>query len=157
MSILDKLLNHPNNEPLDTHYLEGMNSSRHHVFSVYNKYGSLTGANNVLDKRFESNDIEDKQCLGLAAELQFYHTFKDKAQLVPTLDCGDNTDFVGELKGHLVRFDVTTNLLPKKKKWERYLRYKYHYIAVWNKDEGSWSFWVAKKNQQGEFREIRKR
>ena len=155
MSILDRITNHPKIEPLDTHYLEGMNSSRHHVFCVYNKYGSLKGANNVLDRRFEANEIEDKQCLGLSAELQFYHAFKDKAKLVPTLDCGDNTDFVGVIRGHLVRFDVTTNLSPKKKHWDRYLRYKFHYIAVWNKAENSWSFWVPRKNVEGEFKKVR--
>lgn len=153
--LLNNLPNRTKKEPIDTHFLNGMQVSRYHLFCQYNKYGNLSWADDAIDKHFKNNDIEDKQSLGLSAELQFYYQFKDKAGLIPTLDCGDNTDFIGILKGHLIRFDVTTNLSLKKQYWDRYLRFKNHVIVVWNKEENSWSFWVARKDKNGEFRKVR--
>lgn len=77
------------------------------MFSTYHKYG-LTVAERVLDAK--ADVIGRCGSVGLKAELQFYHANKDSMQLVPTLDCGDKTDFVGSYRNRFVRIDVTTNV-----------------------------------------------
>ena len=149
------LPNIPEKDPLETQFLDGMLLSRHHIFAVYNKYGDVKKAGSVLDSCLEKRDIEFKQYHGLDAELQFYHAFKTKMNLVPALDCGDNTDFVGNIKGQLVRFDVTTNLSNKADRWKLYSQYKYHLLALWDFQNNHCSFFVADKGQQCKFRKVR--
>lgn len=134
-------------DDVENHYLEGIVASRHHAFSTYNKYNKII-ADKTLDERFRCGDIDAAQCMGLDVELRFFHAFKDKLHLVPALDCGDNTDFVGLVKGKLVRFDVTKNVDYKRKFWEKYLKYKYHVVAVWDCESNTWSYYVADKIQR---------
>lgn len=142
-------------DTLEVHYLEGMQLSRHHIFSHYNKYGNFYAAGKIADSRFVDGDIDISHNIGLSAELQFYHQFKARFNLVPSLDCGDNTDFVGEIKGHLVRFDVTTNLGYKHDDWEKYTKYKYHLIVLWDEKDNKWSCFVADKTSRGKFKKVK--
>jgi hypothetical protein len=59
---------------------------------------------------------------GLAAELEFYTSFRKDYRLIPTLDYGDATDFAGEIEGRMFRIDVTTSL--KFKQLEDYEPYQ---------------------------------
>ena len=79
----------------------------------------------------------------------FYHRFKDLLSLVPTLDCGDHTDFVGLVNGKLIRLDVTTKLETKHP--EDYRR-KYHYIVVYDTDSPmeEWKFFILGKDDKFE-------
>ena len=127
-------------------YFDGMILSRYHVFSTYNKYAKQNPqkkAGKILTKRLGGGDVELLQVIGLDAELEFYHTFKGKYQLVPSLDCGDHTDFVGMLNGQLTRFDVTTNVSSKQKHWKNYIRYNNQVVVEWDEDNNSWLHYKA--------------
>ena len=129
-------------------HLENMTLSRHHVFATYNKYQNENPnkiAGNVLLDRLNNGDVEQTQYIGLDAELEFYHAFKDKFQLVPALDCGDHTDFVGLWEGKLIRFDVTTNI--NKKRPEDYTRHNNHIVAVWDDQQCSCEYYYVKDGQ----------
>ena len=129
-------------------YFDGMILSRHHVFSTYNKYENQDPqkcARKVLKDRLSEGDVELLQVFGLDAELEFYHLFREELQLVPALDCGDHTDFVGMLDGKLIRFDVTTNVSSKQKHWKNYIRYKNQVVVEWDVDNNSWSYYKADK------------
>jgi hypothetical protein len=131
------------------HYYDGMILSRHHVFSTYNKYESQDPqkcAGNILTKRLNDGDVDLLQVFGLDAELEFYNAFKKNLQLVPTLDCGDHTDFVGMLNGQLTRFDVTTNVSSKQKYWKDYLRYENQVVVEWVVDNNDWMYYKADKD-----------
>ena len=72
------------------HCYDGMILSRHHVFSTYNKCVTQNPqkcAGSTLTKRLNEGDVDLMQVFGLDAELEFYNAFRDKLQLVPTLDC----------------------------------------------------------------------
>ena len=129
-------------------YFDGMILSRHHVFSTYNKYEKQNPqkkAGKILTKRLGEGDVELLQVIGLDAELEFYHLFKREHHLVPSLDCGDHTDFVGMLNGQLTRFDVTTNVSSKQKYWKDYLRYENQVVVEWVVDNNSWMYYKADK------------
>ena len=126
-------------------YFEGMELTRHHVFSTYNKYqnsDAKTIADNVLCNRLKDGDVEVAQYVGLVAELEFYHAFRDKLHLVPALDCGDHTDFVGIRGGKLIRFDVTINLSKKNPK--DYTHMDNHIVAVWDGQNHSCEYYYVK-------------
>ena len=134
-------------------HLEGMTLSRHHVFSTYNKYQNEDPnkiAGNVLLDRLVTGDLEQTQYIGLDAELEFYHAFKAKLQLVPALDCGDHTDFIGMWEGKLIRFDVTTNL--NKKKPQDYSYFENHIVVVYDAQSRSFEYYYA---ENGKFETVK--
>ena len=124
--------------------VEGMVSSRHHIFSSYHKFKDRNPreiADNVLMSRFKKGDLDQSQVIGVDAELAFYHEFKDELNLVPALDCGDHTDFVGMWEGKLIRFDITTNLSYKKP--EDYIYKEYHIVAVWDNQNNDCEYYYV--------------
>ena len=149
VTFIDKLPKDSEVTRMFDHCYGGMILSRHHVFSTYNKYENDTPqeyAGNILTKRLNDGCVEIMQVLGLDAELEFYHLFREKLQLVPTLDCGDHTDFVGMLDEKLTRFDVTTNISFKQKYWKNYLHYQNQVVVEWSVDNKSWSYYNADKD-----------
>ncbi len=88
------------------------NKARKHAFSVFNKYNSYDKSKFFLkDPRYSELKYTAKK--GLLAELYFYSKYKKEFKLTPALDCGDKTDFTGEIESRLSRIDVTTNLSYK--------------------------------------------
>ena len=143
MDIFDSSLDLPKDagiDDLEKHYLDGIVLTRHHVYSTYNKNNDMAVAGKVLDSRVVDNDIDYLQCTGIDVELRFYHTFRPLFDLVPALDCGDHTDFVGVWKGKLVRFDVTSNASKKKDSLSNYLMRSNHIIVEWDKTKKRWRF-----------------
>ena len=106
--------------------------ARHHAFSTCHKCGK-EAANQVILFRHNKQEISDHQCIGVDTELRFYDEFREKIRLVPALDCGDHTDYVGEWKNMMIRIDVTTNL--KYKKVSEYAEDENHLIVLWNIQE----------------------
>ncbi len=86
---------------------ECYNRARHHVFSIFHKYGKIDP--NKFDAITEELELSPTARTGLYAELQFYARYKDNMKLIVGLDCGDKTDFAGEIDGHIAEIDVTTN------------------------------------------------
>lgn len=154
MSVIfyDKLPVRSSVDELEMHHLEGMTLVRHHAFAAYNKTRSHRCAQHIIDERFIKGDINEKQDIGVDLELRFYHDFKDKFDLIPALDCGEKVDFVGQIKGRMVWFDVTWN--KSKKDYRAYLNYKYHLVVEWDKVQGKWAWFVADA-KQGKFRKVR--
>lgn len=101
-------------DPYELTVYDGMTLTRHHVFSAYNKAeredgDSVLSADHALLHQYKGVRVDTNSAMGVDIELKFYHRFRRSLQLVPALDCGDHTDFVGIAKGKLVRFDVTKN------------------------------------------------
>ncbi|MFX0172510.1 MAG: hypothetical protein ACFE9L_11365 [Candidatus Hodarchaeota archaeon] len=110
--------------------IELFNKARKHAFSVLNKYNSYEKAQFFLkDSRYTQLSPTSKT--GLLAELLFYSKYKRKLKLTPALDCGDKTDFTGEIENQLFRIDVTTNL--KYKKTQDYEDFV----------QDGWAFWLV--------------
>jgi len=108
--------------------IELFNKARKHAFSVFNKYQSFEKAKFFLkDVRYSSLTPSSRK--GLLAELLFYSKYKRELKLIPALDCGDKTDFTGEIEGRLSRIDVTTNL--KYKQRSNYEEFIYDNWAFW--------------------------
>ena len=56
----------------------------------------------------------------LAAHLRFYTAYRQVLKLIPTLSCGDCTDFVGEESGKMVRYFVLTDAKGYGDKYQLY-------------------------------------
>lgn len=128
-------------DDLLAHQLDGMVLTRHHVFSAFNKHGVDTSkwAN---DAHYKSGDISESQTIGVNYEIIFYNSFRDELNLVPALDCGDHTDFVGFFKGHYLRIDVTGNIQEKQSAWCEYCKYQDHIVAVYDEASTEWSYYI---------------
>ncbi len=110
--------------------IELFNKARKHAFSVLNKYEDYEKSKFFLrDPRYTKLSPASKS--GLLAELLFYFKYKKDLRLTPALDCGDKTDFIGEIENHLSRIDVTTNLRYKKSKdYQDFI-------------QDDWAFWLV--------------
>ena len=140
----------PKSEKVDAderHFLNGMMLTRHHVFCCYNKCG-LESAREVNNLRYAGHDISESQNIGLDYELIFFDAFRKELNLIPALDCGDHTDFVGFFKGEYLKIDVTGNLSEKQKCWENYRDDPNHLVAVYDKDKNEWSYYIADSAKQ---------
>lgn len=85
---------------------------RRHLFGVYEKYGDLDRAFEILDDRYR--ELHPNQKAGLKGELLFYHEYKDSFRLETLLDVGVKADFTGLKNSVPTNFDVTTNMDYKK-------------------------------------------
>jgi len=138
-------------DPYELTVYDGMTLARHHVFSAYNKavrqFGDGVGsADHALLHQYKGDRIDTNAAMGVDIELKFYHRFRKSLRLVPALDCGDHTDFVGLAKGQIVRFDVTTN--SKNKNPSDYIL-KNQYVVEWsnNGKHDKWDFYRVRKNE----------
>lgn len=129
---------------------DGMTLARHHVFSAYNyaqgrNRDAFNAADKAIDFQYKGDRIDANGGMGVGVELIFFQRFKDKLSLVPALDCGDHTDFVGIIKGKLIRIDVTTRLETKHP--DDYKRAN-HYIVVYDTDstKETWKFFARGRN-----------
>ncbi|MFX0174234.1 MAG: hypothetical protein ACFE9L_20325 [Candidatus Hodarchaeota archaeon] len=110
--------------------IELFNKARKHVFSVLNKYEDYEKSKFFLkDPRYTKLSPASKS--GLLAVLLFYSKYKKELKLTPALDCGDKTDFIGEIENRLSRIDVTTN--PSYKKSKDYQDFI----------QDDWAFWLV--------------
>lgn len=108
--------------------IELFNKARKHAFSVFNKYDSYDKSIFFLtDPRY--SELNHTAKMGLQAELYFYSKYKKEFKLTPALDCGDKTDFTGEIESRLSRIDVTTNLSYKDR--GAYSEFIYDGFAFW--------------------------
>lgn len=96
------------------HPAELYNKARHHAFSMSDH--SIDCVVKIL--REEYGSLPNQSLCGLIAELNFYHNYRKAFNLIPALDCGDKTDFVGFINKEIARIDVTTN--PSFKKLANY-------------------------------------
>ena len=97
---------------------DGMTLARHHVFSSYNLahrkgQNEKSSAEHALVESYKYGRVDLHGGKGIGVEILFLVRFGEKLNLIPALDCGDHTDFVGEWKGKMFRFDVTTQLNAK--------------------------------------------
>lgn len=140
VEFLDKLPVRPKDDLL-VHQLEGIVRTRHHVFAAFNKYG-VDVSKWANDTHFKSGDISESQAIGVDYEIIFYNSFRETLNLVPALDCGDHTDFVGFFKGHYLRIDVTGNIHEKQSSWSDYCKYIDHIVAVYDEASTEWSYYI---------------
>jgi hypothetical protein len=96
-------------KPAFHHPAEVYRSLRAKFFAIASKHSFKT-AFYVLEKETEEGKIDPLSFKGLLGELIFAKDNGNSLDLIPTLDAGDHCDFVGQMKGGLARFDVTTNL-----------------------------------------------
>lgn len=134
------------------HFLGGITGTRRHAFATYNKYGLNVGDKKVKE-HYLHGDINEAQYIGVDLELKFYNDYKMKLDLVPALDCGDKVDFVGCIKGRLVRIDVTSK--KSLKDYKAYLMHKFHFVVEWNKITKRWAWFIADRNKK-DFRQVSK-
>ena len=98
---------------------DGMTLARHHVFSSYNLAhrkgrNEKESAEHALYESYKYGRVDLYGGKGIGVEILFFVRFGKKLNLVPALDCGDHTDFVGVWKGNMSRFDVTAQLNTKR-------------------------------------------
>lgn len=136
---------------------DGMTLTRHHVFSAYNYAESrardaFKAAGKAIEFQYKGDRIDSLGGMGVGVELLFYRRFKSKLSLIPTLDCGDHTDFAGSLNGQLIRIDVTTRL--ELKNVDNYKR-PCHYIALYDIESRKerWKFYV--RDRKGTFKMVK--
>lgn len=97
---------------------DGITLARHHVFSSYNLAhrkgrNEKNSAEHALVESYKYGRVDLYGGKGIGVEILFLVRFGKKLNLIPALDCGDHTDFVGEWDGEMIRFDVTTQLNTK--------------------------------------------
>jgi len=126
---------------------DGMTLARRYVFSSYNLAcregrGGKESAEFALVESYKHGRVDLLGGKGVGAEILFFERFRSKLKLVPTLDCGDHTDFVGVLEGKMLRFDVTTQLRTKDPK-DYASRDQVVVLYDCDSDEECWKFYTA--------------
>lgn len=121
-------------DPYELTVYDGMTLARHHVFSAYNKAerengNGVSSADHALLHQYKGDRVDANSAMGVDIELKFYHRFRRSLQLVPALDCGDHTDFVGiapesgtivgsQLNGNYCRGDTLGNFFEVEHEWD---------------------------------------
>lgn len=139
-------------DPYELTEYDGMILARHHVFSAYNKAMRENGdgmelAGKALAYQHDGNRIDTNPAKGVDVETRFYHRFRNSLNLVPALDCGDHTDFVGLVDGQLTRYDVTANL---QNKTESDYVLSNQYVVEWS-NQGKQEKWHFYRVVDGKF------
>lgn len=89
-------------------------AARRNAFTVYNRYIGSGNAYEMAMDVIDRANLDVRRDVGLRAEIDFYHQYRDKYSLTLAEDSGDSCDFAGFINGQPVRIDVTTNVNFKK-------------------------------------------
>ena len=89
-------------------------AARRNAFTVYHRYIGSGSAYEMAMEVVDRANLDIRRDVGLRAEIDFYHQYRDKYNLTLAEDSGDSCDFAGFISGQPVRIDVTTNVNFKK-------------------------------------------
>ena len=90
-----------------------------HVWLNYLEIGKPISL--AMEGLISTKGISRYQLELLIAHLRFYAYYRDVLKLVPTLSCGDCTDFVGEISGEMIHYFVLTDTKDYHKNYSKYL------------------------------------